>query len=186
MSHEDDGNSTGCLERLEENCFVVSSSNIICPHLFQWTVLVTSTRPSSPSEKTSLPVSLSSLWRSLIQWTLLSPNHWLSVWSLLASLPSVEAKINTFVVSSITFIYRKFSSRKKLHYQKPLKSENSCRSGGYHCTCLHHYVCRCGETVAHATFSPNIGWTSGFYRRNNLKRDEAQSARAESTYKGVN
>jgi len=24
------------------------------------------------------------------------------------------------------------------------------------------FVCTCGETVAHATFSPNTGWTSGF------------------------
>ena len=31
---------------------------------------------------------------------------------------------------------------------------------------------RCGKTVAHATFSPNTGWTVGFQRRNTNKETE--------------
>ena len=37
-----------------------------------------------------------------------------------------------------------------------------CFSGRLHCTCMSNSMFRCGQTVAHTTFSPNTGHTSGF------------------------
>ena len=39
-----------------------------------------------------------------------------------------------------------------------LKTECCCWSGQQHCTCTYDSMCKRGETVAHATFSPYSGW----------------------------
>ena len=43
-----------------------------------------------------------------------------------------------------------------------LKSPKSECSSGKHCSCMYVSMCKRGETVAHAPFSPSIGYSSGF------------------------
>ena len=50
-------------------------------------------------------------------------------------------------------------------WQTPLlrspKWECTCWSGRLHYICVYNRVYMCGETAAHATVSPNSGWTAG-------------------------